>query len=121
MVTNRATRPEASGAPTLDCCVGHRLANRELLKPQLQNTDRLTSARHRREQASAAGLSDHLDGLGGQGLPCGAPANGTRSAVSFPCNRSASTSTAATGGAASPAARNEFRLDDDRRLSPITT
>ena len=45
--------------------IGHRLLNREVLQPQLQNTDRFTAAGHRREQASAAILDDHLDGLGG--------------------------------------------------------
>jgi hypothetical protein len=45
--------------------IGHRLLNRELLQSQLQNTDRFTTAGHRREHASAAVLRDHLDGLGG--------------------------------------------------------
>src|SRR6476660_12827 len=36
--------------------IGHRLLNREVLQPQLENTDRLTAAGHRREQSSAAAI-----------------------------------------------------------------
>jgi hypothetical protein len=46
--------------------IGHRLLTREVLQPQLQNTDRLAAAGHRREQASTAVLDDHLDRLGCQ-------------------------------------------------------
>jgi hypothetical protein len=66
--------------------IRHRLLNWEVLEAQLQHADRLTAAGHRRKHASAAVLRDHLDGLGGQ-RPCGVPASGMRSAVSFPCSQ----------------------------------
>ena len=53
--------------------VGHRLLNREVVQPQLQNTDRFTAAGHRREQPSASILDHHLDGLSGQRPPLRRP------------------------------------------------
>ena len=55
------------------CDVGHRLLNREVPQPQLENADRLASAGHGREQASTAVLGDHLHGLRGEGPPVRRP------------------------------------------------
>ena len=46
--------------------VGDGLLDGEVVQPQLEDTDRFAPARHRREQAGAVALIDHLDGLSGQ-------------------------------------------------------
>ena len=48
-----------------DIC--HGLLRWEIVQPQLEDADRFAAAGHRREQASAVVLGDHLDGLTRQG------------------------------------------------------
>ena len=82
---NRALSPlEKIGVPTVrndhigqemrrKSNIGHRLLNRDVLQPQLQNTDCFTAAGHGRKQPSTAMLDDHLDGLAGQRPPVRRP------------------------------------------------
>src|SRR5215208_4732052 len=129
--------------------IGHRPLKREVLQPQLQNTDRFTAAGYRREQASSTMLAEHLDGLGGQRSPVRRPDHRhplrrllslqpewpsrisdrplksairklTSRAPIASANAPASTSTAATGGAASTAASNEFKFRGECGLSPTS-
>src|SRR5881392_3899356 len=124
--------------------IGHSLPNRKVLQPQLENTDRFAAARYRREQTSAANARPCGVPTNGTRSAVSFPCvrnfpfppewpsrisdRPLKSAIKKLTSRApiacasapARASTAATGGAASTAASNEFKFNGKCRFSPIS-